>query len=147
MSGPFTLQLRAIAERTKDKANLVCRKLLFDVSTSLVMKSPVGDATYWVNKPPPGYVGGRFRANWQFATGRIDQTTTETTDKSGSATEARLHAEVPENAAGVFFITNSLPYAKRIEDGWSRRQAPAGVVGLTWVEWRDYLNRIIVELR
>lgn len=146
--GPFELQMRAIAERVKDKANVVVRKFMFDIGTGLVMKSPVGDAKYWKAAPPKGYVGGRFRANWQFGVGTINQTTTTATDMEGDKTLGRLEASIPEDVSGqVFFITNSLPYAQRIEDGWSRRQAPAGVVGLTWVEWRDYLNRIIVEVR
>jgi len=133
----FASDLRRIAESTNRKADAVVRKIVIDIGTALVMKSPVGDADYWISPAPPGYVGGRFRANWQLGISSYDATTTENIDKSGGPTIGRITTKIPSQAAGeVYYITNSLPYAQRLEDGWSKRQAPKGMVKLTVLEFQ-----------
>lgn len=128
----FSLDLKAFEQKTTAKANAVVRKIVIDVGTSLVMKSPVGDASYWKEPPPKGYVGGRFRANWQYGLDETNSETTENTDKTGAATLSALQSKVNANAAGhIHYITNSLPYAQRLEDGWSRQCPPGGMIALT----------------
>jgi hypothetical protein len=144
--GPFELAIAAFAAKAKANANLVVRKVVMDIATSLVLRSPVGDAKYWIHAPPPGYVGGRFRGNWQFGIGEIDRTTTTKVDPDGEPTIAGIVGKLPDHLGGqIYYITNSLPYAQALEDGHSR-QAPQGVVGLTWVEWRDYLRNAVASL-
>lgn len=83
------------------------------------------------NTAGKGYTGGRFRANWQIGIGRMDATTTEDTDAGGGKTIARLTGEAQGVKAGqVVVVSNSLPYAERLENGWSK-QAPSGMVRLT----------------
>jgi hypothetical protein len=49
-------------------------------------------------------------------------------------------SSIPGQAAGlVFYLTNNVPYAQRIEDGWSR-QAPNGLVALTAVEFQQIVD-------
>lgn len=137
----FGLDLRAFAAKTTAKANMVVSKIIIDVGTALVMKSPVGDPTYWQSPAPPGYVGGRFRANWQYGIGAIDKTTTNTVDPNGQATIAAIVGKVsPDKAANVHYITNTLPYAIPIEDGHSYRQAPQGVARLTAMEFQPIVE-------
>jgi hypothetical protein len=61
-------------------------------------------------------------------------------DKDGSATIA-AHASVIgiAKAGQVQYLVNNLPYAQRIEQGWSR-QAPVGLVALTVVEWNNIVE-------
>lgn len=94
-----------------------------------------------------GYVGGRFRANWQFGYGSVNATTTEVTDAQGDDTLGRISAEVAEVEAGsVCYVTNSLPYAYRLEyEGWSK-QAPAGMVRITFAEIGRHLQAYISSL-
>lgn len=113
----------------------VVRKIVFDVGTALVMKSPVGDASYWTYPAPPGYVGGRFRANWQYGEGSFDASVTENVDPSGALFMRELSG-ISEKAAGkVHYLTNSLPYGPRLEEGYSR-QAPQGFRRLTILEFQ-----------
>ena len=143
----FGDQLRQFADKTDDRVNLVVKKLVIDVGTRLVLRSPVGDPTYWQSPPPPGYVGGRFRANWQYGLDDIDFKVTEAIDKAGSVTIGRITQEVPSEASGhIHYITNSLPYSFRLEHGWSR-QAPAGMVGLTELEFEPIVRQIAAELQ
>lgn len=119
----------------------VVRKTVIEIGTRLVYRSPVGDADYWRSPPPPGYVGGRFRANWQYSFGVKASGFTDAVDGSGAGTlSAIVGSALGGNAVGVHFLTNNLPYAQRIEDGWSR-QAPAGIVGRVELEFASIVRQ------
>lgn len=136
----FTLDLKAFAEKTSAKTDAIIRKIVIDLGTSLVMKSPVGDGKYWKHPPPKGYTGGRFRANWQYGLGAPVLATSEKIDKEGAATINAIVGKVDNEATGkVHYLTNSLPYADRLENGWSR-QAPNGMVGLTVLEFQPIVE-------
>lgn len=136
----FALDLKKFADKTDARVNAIVKKIVFDVSTSVVLKSPVGDAKYWKSPPPPGYVGGRFRGNWQYGLGAINYTMSETIDPAGQVTISAIVGKVSDTPAGeVHYISNSLPYADRLENGWSR-QAPNGMVGLTVLEFQPIVN-------
>ncbi len=141
MSGPFELALRQFAEKAGNRAEAVIRKVAIDVMARVVDRSPVGNPTLWKSPPPAGYVGGRFRANWTLQVGSIDYTTTQATDAGGEATKGRLAATLPDKVAGtIIYIANSLPYAWRLETGYST-QAPAGMVGLTVAEYASIVDQ------
>ena len=92
------------------------------------------------NKVGLGYVGGRFRANWQIGIGVANDTVTGDIDRAGGATISRLTAVAKAvKAGGVVYITNSLPYAQRLERGHSK-QAPRGMVRLTMLDLPDALR-------
>ncbi len=146
MSGPFELALAAFAEKAGNLANDVVRKVVIDVTASVVDKSPVGNPDLWKRPAPEGYVGGRFRANWTLQEGSVDYTTTQAIDAGGEATKGRLSAAVPDQAAGrVYFVSNSLPYAQALEYGHST-QAPGGMVGLTAIEFQGFVDRAVASL-
>lgn len=136
----FALDLKKFADKTDARVNAIVRKIVIDVGTSVVLKSPVGDANYWKSPAPAGYVGGRFRGNWQYGLGAINPATSEKTDASGQSTISAIVGKVDETPAGqVHYITNSLPYADRLENGWSR-QAPNGMVNLTALEFQPIVD-------
>lgn len=86
-----------------------------------------------------GYVGGRFRANWNVSYGAPDTTTTESTNKQRGLDEAKKAMTLP--IGGVTFLCNALPYAHRLEyEGWSK-QAPAGMVRISALEFADYIKK------
>jgi hypothetical protein len=136
----FALQIARFIEKTKADANLVVRKVVVDVGASVVSMSPVGDAALWKDPPPPGYVGGRFRANWQLGEGAAPAGAFPDIDPTGAVSSARILASLPAVAAGkVFYLTNNLPYAQRLEEGWSG-QAPNGMVMITVVKWNNIVE-------
>ena len=133
----FSADLSAFRDKARGRANLIVRKIVLDVGTRLVLKSPVGDGKYWKSKPPKGYVGGRFRANWQYGLDDYSTTTNTNIDASGQATIAVLTGATKGVEGGhIHYITNSLPYSIRLEEGWSYRQAPNGMVALTIEEFK-----------
>ncbi|MCF1487584.1 hypothetical protein LZ838_09440 [Pseudomonas sp. AA27] len=90
-----------------------------------------------------GYVGGRFRGNWQFsiespATGELD-----VVDRSGNETIAQLKAQVAALTIGqTAYIVNNLPYAIPLEYGHST-QAPRGMVRVTLDRFQGIVDAAI----
>lgn len=143
----FALQLQKFAEKVGVNADLVVQKTTLEVARSVIMKSPVGNPELWKSPPPPGYVGGRFRANWVFGVGQVDTTTTEDIDAKGTATLNKLAAAIgATGAGGVTFISNSLPYGPALELGHSG-QAPSGFVRLTVAEFQQFVNNAVQGLK
>lgn len=113
-------------KRAGDKAELVVKKSAMDIAAQLVSRSPVDT--------------GRFRANWRVGMGSPNTGTTTSTDKPGSSTVGAMKQAINGYTAGqTIWLTNSLPYAQRLENGWSK-QAPRGMVRLTILSWRRAVN-------
>lgn len=141
----FAADIASFVAKAKGRTDLVVKKIVFDLGTKIVMRSPVGDGDLWKSPPPPGYVGGRFRANWQYGFGEIPEGAFDTTDKTGVASTARISVGLQHSpTAGVHYLVNNLPYARRLEDGWSM-QAPAGMVGLTAVEFQSICKEAAMQ--
>lgn len=133
--GVFTADLNKFADKTKLRGDQVVGDVVIQLYRAVDGRSPVGDATYWTHPAPKGYVGGRFRGNWQLGDGVMPSGETGAIDPSGAETQGRILASIPAQAAGrIYYLMNNVPYADRIENGWSR-QAPQGVVGLTVIEF------------
>lgn len=106
-------------------------------SVLISFKTKNGNVTFrqrgWAAK---NYTGGRFRGNWQVtfvrpAVGAIDRV-----DKAGTATLAagrEVLAHYDSGEYGSIWFTNNVPYAQRLEYGWSK-QAPAGIVRVVAAE-------------
>ena len=142
----FALDLQKFADKTKGRADDAVGAIVIGLASRLDERSPVGDATYWISPPPRGYVGGHFRANWQLGVETLPTTEIPGVDPSGEATLGRIVAAVPDEAAGkVYFLANNAPYARRLEEGWSR-QAPQGLVGRTVVEFEMIVREAVEAL-
>lgn len=136
----FALDLKKFAEKAAKRADILVGELVTNVVVTVDERSPVGDAKFWKHKPPAGYVGGRFRGNWQLTIGAPASGELNRVDPSGSGTVQANIGAIPEQASGnEFWLTNNVPYALRLEQGWSR-QAPQGVVARTAVEFQQYVD-------
>lgn len=133
MAQTFSLDIRAWCDKAKERADLVVRKVALDVGSRVVLRSPVDT--------------GRFRANWQYGVGAPVLKTTETVDASGTETIARIGTLAATARLGdVIYLSNSLPYALRLEAGYSK-QAPAGMVGLTVLEFQAAVDRSVAAAK
>lgn len=143
----FAEDINKFVQKVGSNADLVVRKTVLDIGRSLVEKTPVGDADYWKNPPPPGYVGGHARANWSHSEGVQVIQEFSGVDASGGVSNNRIAESVPVNAAGkVHYIQNSVPYIQPLEDGHSR-QAPNGFIALTVVEFQGMIQKALAELK
>lgn len=141
----FVVDLTAFVKKAKGNADAVVRKVVLDIGTRIVVRSPVGDASFWKSPPPKGYTGGRFRANWQYGEGVVPLGASSAIDPTGAVSLARIAAIKPEAAGKVHYLTNNLPYAMRLETGWSK-QAPGGMVALAVREFQGVVARITKEV-
>ncbi|MBX5238625.1 HK97 gp10 family phage protein [Rhizobium sp. NLR22b] len=117
----FAVGLGQLADELTDDAILaVTKKVTLQALRGVVLKSPVDT--------------GRFRGNWNVSVNVADMSTSDSLDKNGGSTITRgaavVEALVPYT---VVWVSNGLPYARRLENGHSK-QAPAGVVALTVAE-------------
>ena len=144
----FALDIQKFAKKAGDNADLVVRKVVLDIGRSLVEKTPVGNPDLWQNpdNKPDGYVGGHARANWSHSIGVQVIQEFDVVDATGNASNERIASSLPINAGGkVHYIQNSVPYIEALEEGHSS-QAPNGFVGLTVIEFQDYIQKAIGEL-
>lgn len=99
---------------------------------------------------PKGYVGGRFRANWQYGVdappvSTLYDTKTSAYPNAAQALGAMASGIGAASLARQHFIVNNLPYAQRLEDGWSS-QAPAGMVAITVMEFQQFVDNAVKSL-
>lgn len=133
----FKGDLLAFAEKSKENMAEVTRKVVQEVGAKIVERSPVGDGSLWKSPPPPGYAGGRFRGNWQYGFNASPTGDLPDIDPTGEVSIQRIGAVLGE--PGLHYIVNGLPYAQRLENGWST-QAPAGMVGLVKIEFSGIVD-------
>ena len=76
---------------------------------------------------------GRFRGNNIVSIGAPVLSSIDKVDPTGSATlSAGISAMSGLEPFTVVYIQNNLPYAERLENGWSD-QAPSGIYGLAFI--------------
>lgn len=113
----FTVSIGRLVDKAKGNIDLAVRQAVVLAAQGIVLDTPVDT--------------GRARGNWVLGVNRIDATTSANTDKSGEATIRKIANGMPRAAAGgIYYITNSLPYIQRLEDGYSQK-APSGMVKTT----------------
>lgn len=110
----------------------VVRGTLIDLAQKVIVRSPVDT--------------GRFRNNWNSSIGTPNSATTTASDASGSKAKAQAVNTIKSMDMGsTFYMTNNLPYAKRLEFGYSD-QAPSGMVRITVAEFQNAINREAAKL-
>ncbi len=113
------------------------RKIVFDLLGRIVKRTPVGNPDLWKNPPPPGYVGGRARANWQVEVGVNDPGNKQVdgVDAAGAVTISKGEAAaLGAKPFDITWIFNNVPYIVRLENGWSSQAAPGHMIQLSILE-------------
>ena len=135
----FEIALNDFVEETVPEQHLkLQKKIAIDLLARIIDKTPVGNPDLWAASslpPPPGYVGGRARANWQISTASPPSKPIDAIDPQGDVTETvGLTKLATAKAGGTIWIYNNVRYIKRLEDGWSHKQAPLGMVAVSLAE-------------
>ncbi|MEI4473571.1 HK97 gp10 family phage protein [Frigidibacter sp. MR17.24] len=132
MAGSFAKQVAAFTDKAKAKTDLAFRKIALDMFSEVILMSPVDT--------------GRFRGNWQVAIGSVPEGTLQVDDKAGTATISKADAVTKRLVAGqTIYLVNNLPYAQRLEDGYSG-QAPAGMVKITVQRFDQIVKAVGAEI-
>ena len=110
----FALDVSKFVEKAKKNPEKVMRQVSIKLFSAIIKASPVDT--------------GRFRMNWTASGGIPASGITDATDKSGNIAIGNATSFVLKATDWhEFTLANNLPYAQRLEYGWSQ-QAPAGVV-------------------
>ena len=121
-------QLKAIQAKSMMKAEAVYRESMFEVSTRIIFRSPVRD--------------GLFINNW-LSSYEYDKSTHDIKDKSGAKSSgALIKKQSGLTLDHSFYFMNSLPYAERLENGWSQ-QAADGMVKRSLAEFDSIVQETI----
>ena len=120
-------QLDEIAKRANGDMEEVAAASMLRLGNRIVQGSPVDT--------------GRFKNNWMSAYGSLDPSTPRADNPSGAGSVTDLSVKVNDVQIGGadFFFTNSLPYAYRLETGWSD-QASQGVVAVNALSWEKIVT-------
>lgn len=115
--------LKRFAGKSKRRMETVARLSLNELGNRIVQSSPVDT--------------GAFRANWLFS---YDNVPTEfdlsKKDRSGAEATGRMAQQLQVLGDQDFFVmVNNMPYAQRLENGWSQ-QAGSGVVSINVIDWQ-----------
>lgn len=129
----------AWAKRTKQKRSDVVTAVVIDLSTAIIDRIPIGDVSLWKSSPPKGYRPGTMVNSWHSSIGPIGAMTVRSPNTTGAASLANLAAVAPFAPGKIFNFATPVPYARRIEFGWSS-QAPAGMVRLTTARFQQIVK-------
>ena len=122
----FALDVSKFVEKAKKNPEKVMRQVSIKLFSAIIKASPVDT--------------GRFRMNWMASGGTPVSGITDATDKSGNTATGNATSFVLKATDWrEFTLTNNLPYAQRLEYGWSQ-QAPAGMVRTNVSRFQQLIN-------
>ena len=129
----FTLDIKNFVEKAKKNPETVARQVSFKLFSAVIKASPVDT--------------GRFRMNWQTAGAVVPSGVIDGTDKGGAAAIGDAASYIfAASDWNEFTLTNNLPYAERLEYGWSN-QAPQGMVRVNVARFNTLLEEEAAKVR
>lgn len=129
----FLAQYTAAVERVEQRKRSAVRKTVVELFQRVVTASPVDT--------------GRFRGNWQVTIDEPASGSLEETDYSGNRTREQIVSKIGEVEDPLemdVWMVNNLPYAERLENGYSQ-QAPNGMVQLNVLQFQNILAKRLRE--
>ncbi len=125
--------LKGAKDNVYKELSKIFRAGALSVFGAVIEQSPVGNRELWkVNKnrgkrklQPKGYIGGSFRGNWQASVNapKRDIIPAKKAARRKEKVESTIKSTV--TLKDTLYLTNNLPYAQRLEEGWST-QRPTG---------------------
>lgn len=115
----FKSQINKFKDKAEKAATNIFRGTALSLFGRIVTRTPVDT--------------GRLRLNWQSSINR----------PATNIVEGQTNSDATIGTAKIgdsIFIVNNLPYAQRIENGWSM-QAPSGMVAVTVAEFKQIVSK------
>ena len=123
----FSLDLSKFSKLTENKMEKVVKKVFIGLSADIIKDTPV--------------LSGRARMNWFPAINKYSDTSTDSIDKVGVTAINRATSKANQYRLGdTITLSNNLPYAMRLEYGWSKK-APAGMVRLNVARFQQWVDK------
>ena len=131
----FADEVRRGHRNARERVALAVQKITIQAVNEIIQSSPVDT--------------GRFRGNWQSSIGSINYATNEGLDPSGENAKREAEFTISGFEMGtVFYFSNSLPYARRLEYGYSlQAPSPPGIVRAAALRSRQLQEQVFSSLR
>jgi len=128
----FSADLGKFRSKTTDRLDRTRRAVVIKLFSAVILDTPV--------------LSGRLRGNWQTGVKSPVLGTVGRLDKSGSDAIAEVQKQTAASGPDdAMYLTNNLPYARRIEyEGWSKK-APDGMVRRNVIRFRRLLDEAVRE--
>lgn len=123
----FSASIGKFHLKTMEKYIAVKRGAIVDLSTSIILQTPVDT--------------GLLRGNWRLSLNKTSKTKHKSKDKSGQATIARIvQKSLRVGLNTTAYLVNNLPYTIPIEYNGHSAKAPKGVVRVNLARWDDIVR-------
>lgn len=138
MATGFASAVEKWAAKSLDRLDQTVTQVVHNVADRVIERSPIDT--------------GLFRSNWQLGVDGPVLATVRRTDLS----DVNGMGEIPKGAAGHrYFISNALPYALRLEYGFSGpdslgrvyAQPPMAILGLIPMEFSEITRRAVTIVK
>lgn len=131
--GSFALDVSKFVEKANKNVDTVIRSVSIKLFSAIIKASPVDT--------------GRFRMNWQTSGAEPSGGLVAGVDPNGSAAINSAVTYITNTpVARAFTLTNNLPYAERLEYGWSK-QAPVGMVRVNVARFQSLIDQEAAKVR
>ena len=143
----FSQAVAAWSKKTGEDVGDIVIASVTDLSRRIIQRTPVGNPDLWASPPPPGYTGGQAKGNWFASIGAPSHQVDFSIKAKNAARPMKRDEHIRQNAAGnIYYLTNNLPYIRRIEyEGWSS-QAPQGMVRVSVAEFNRSIEKAIRDV-
>lgn len=122
--------LAAFSKKTEAAGEKVFRGSALEILSTGIKRTPV--------------LSGRLRGNWFTKINKIDGSSSDGRSANKSISNAVIETGKAK-LTDVIYMVNNLPYAAEIERG-SSKQAPAGMIRVTILEWKRLVERKAKQL-
>ena len=133
----FLKRWEEIEEQLLSQQEKIITRAASQVYKEVVDRTPVGRPELWQSAPPAGYEPGDLRKAWEinWGNGFIHATATYS-GKLGAVSGAGFYM-----LGDDIVIRNQLDYAYAVEYGWSKKQAPRGMMRISIKLYQSFLDK------
>ena len=115
------------------------------VIKSTVDRTPVGRPSLWKSKVSSQYKPGALRRSWEANFGHGFHNVSNGSDYDGKVSaNAAMRAYTFDYD---IIVRNQLEYAQAVEYGWSRNQAPQGMLRISMSEFQKFFKETLKKNR
>jgi hypothetical protein len=135
----FLKRWEEIEKKLQTQQEKIITHAASQVYKEIVDRTPVGRPELWSRPAPDGYKPGDLRKAWEinWGMGYIHATATYS-GKLGSVSGAGNY-----KLGSTIWVRNQEDYAYAVEYGWSRKQAPRGMMRISIKLYQSFLDKAI----
>lgn len=136
----FLKKFKVNQQLALDASAKTINNTLLQMYKKIVERTPVGDPSLWNWPAHKDYHPGTLRKSWTISFNGVQRNVTGQFASSAQVLGNNgLSFKIGNGKTQVAVISNPMPYAQRVETGWST-QAPQGMMRITIAEYTSLLE-------